>query len=58
MSRQHNDSNVLCLSGDLLGDRLVTRMLDLWFDTEFEGGRHARRVAKIADHEHPASGDE
>ena len=48
MSRRHNDSNVLCLSADLLGDRLVTRMVDIWLKTDFEGGRHARRVEKIA----------
>eukprot|EP00913_Durusdinium_trenchii_P023319 g21897.t1 len=51
MSRQHNDTNVLCLSGDLLGDRLVNRMLELWFDTEFEGGRHGRRVDKIGEYD-------
>ncbi|MEX2285662.1 MAG: ribose 5-phosphate isomerase B [Planctomycetaceae bacterium] len=47
MSRLHNDANVLCLSGDLLGDRLVNRMVEIWLKTKFEGGRHARRVAKI-----------
>ena len=51
MSRRHNDSNVLCLSADLLGDRLVNRMIEIWLDTEFEGGRHARRVEKITEHE-------
>jgi len=48
MSRRHNDANVLCLSADLLGDRLVNRMIELWLKTEFEGGRHARRLEKIA----------
>jgi ribose 5-phosphate isomerase B len=47
MSRRHNDANVLCLSADLLGDRLVNRMVELWLRTEFEGGRHARRIEKI-----------
>ncbi|MBS0261177.1 MAG: ribose 5-phosphate isomerase B [Planctomycetes bacterium] len=47
MSRRHNDANVLCLSADLLGDRLVNRMVDLWLKTEFEAGRHARRIEKI-----------
>ncbi len=51
MSRRHNDSNVLCLSADLLGDRLVNRMIEIWLETEFEGGRHARRVEKIAEYE-------
>ena len=47
MSRRHNDANVLCLSADLLGDELIGRMVRLWLETEFEGGRHARRVDKI-----------
>ncbi len=47
MSRRHNDANVLCLSADLLGDRLVNRMVEIWLNAEFEGGRHARRVDKI-----------
>lgn len=49
MSRRHNDSNVMCLSADLLGDRLASRMVELWLSTPFEGGRHARRIAKITD---------
>jgi len=48
MSRRHNDSNVLCLSADLLGERLIDRMIELWLVAPFEGGRHARRVDKIA----------
>ncbi len=48
MSRRHNNANILCLSADLLGDRLVNRMVEIWLKTEFEGGRHARRVDKIA----------
>jgi ribose 5-phosphate isomerase B len=49
MSRRHNDLNVLCLSADLLGERLIDRMVELWMTTPFEGGRHARRVAKIIE---------
>ena len=49
MSRRHNDSNILCLSADLLGERLIDRMIELWLSTPFEGGRHARRIAKITD---------
>ena len=48
MSRRHNDLNVLCLSGDMLGERLVDRMVAIWLKTPFEGGRHARRVEKIS----------
>jgi ribose 5-phosphate isomerase B len=47
MSRRHNDANVLCLSADLLGGELLDRMVRIWLETGFEGGRHARRVAKI-----------
>jgi ribose 5-phosphate isomerase B len=47
MSRRHNDANVMCLSADLLGARLIDRMIEIWLHTEFEGGRHARRVDKI-----------
>jgi ribose 5-phosphate isomerase B len=47
MSRRHNDANVLCLSADLLGEELIDRMVRIWLETDFEGGRHARRVEKI-----------
>ncbi|HUS38796.1 MAG: ribose 5-phosphate isomerase B [Pirellulales bacterium] len=49
MSRRHNDLNVLCLSADLLGGKLIDRMVEIWLNTDFEGGRHARRVEKISD---------
>jgi ribose 5-phosphate isomerase B len=49
MSRRHNDANVLCLSADLLGERLIDRMIEIWLTTPFEGGRHARRLDKIAE---------
>jgi ribose 5-phosphate isomerase B len=49
MSRRHNDVNVLCLSGDMLGERNIDQLVQIWLDTEFEGGRHARRLDKISD---------
>ncbi|MBI3128815.1 MAG: ribose 5-phosphate isomerase B [Candidatus Tectomicrobia bacterium] len=49
MSRMHNDANVLALGGRVLGAEAVQQMVRLWLDTPFEGGRHSRRVAKIAD---------
>ena len=59
MSRLHNDSNVLCLSADMLGDKLINRMINIWLKTKFEGGRHARRLEKIAEIEREvASGGE
>lgn len=48
LSRSHNDANVLCLSADLLGERLIEKIIEAWMGAEFEGGRHARRVNKIA----------
>ena len=51
MSRRHNDANVLCLSSDLQGEEMMERILRLWLETEFEGGRHARRVDKIRKYE-------
>ncbi len=47
MSRRHNDANILCLSADMLGQRIINRIVKTWLTTEFEGGRHARRVSKI-----------
>lgn len=51
LSRAHNDSNVLCLSGDLLGEELIERMVKIWLQTPFDGGRHSRRIEKIVGYE-------
>ncbi len=51
LSRRHNDANVLCLPADLAGEELIRRVVDVWLQTEYEGGRHARRLKKIADFE-------
>lgn len=48
ISRQHNDSNVLCLSGDMIGKVLLRKIVEAWLSTEFEGGRHQRRINKIS----------
>ena len=47
LSRSHNDANVLCMSADLLGQRLIEKIAELWIATTFEGGRHSRRIRKI-----------
>lgn len=47
LSRQHNDSNVLCLSGDLIGSTMLRKIVETWLQTEFVAGRHLRRVRKI-----------
>lgn len=49
MCRRHNDVNILCLPGDLIGDRPVGDLVRIWLATEFEGGRHARRLEKIVE---------
>jgi ribose 5-phosphate isomerase B len=48
LSRRHNDLNVLCLSSDIVGERLADRLVEIWIKTPFDGGRHARRNQKIA----------
>lgn len=48
ISRRHNNLNVLCLSGDMLGEQAVEGILNIWLDTPFDGGRHERRIEKIA----------
>ncbi len=48
MSRRHNDVNVLCLPGDLIGERPVDELVLMWLRTDFEGGRHAKRIEKIS----------
>ncbi|MCA3006291.1 MAG: ribose 5-phosphate isomerase B [Planctomycetaceae bacterium] len=47
ISRTHNDANVLCLSADLLGQRLIEKIVEAWLGTPFQGGRHARRLEEI-----------
>jgi len=47
MARRHNDANVLCLGGRLVTRELAERIVDIFLSTPFDGGRHARRVAKI-----------
>lgn len=48
MTRRHNDANVLCIAGDRAAPDEVAAMTDAFLATDFEGGRHARRVEKIA----------
>ena len=47
MARAHNDANVLALGARTLGEGLALKIVDTFLDGEFQGGRHARRVAKI-----------
>ena len=48
ISRDHNDANVLCISGDLIGEVLLRKIVEVWLSTPFGGGRHKRRVDKIS----------
>ncbi len=48
MSRRHNDSNILCLSGEMLGEKATLAIVEKWLNTEFGGGRHMTRLEKIA----------
>lgn len=49
MSRAHNDANVLVLAGRIIDARSAKQITDAWLAAEFEGGRHARRIQKIAE---------
>jgi ribose 5-phosphate isomerase B len=49
MARRHNNANILCLPADLVGEALMRRIVEVWLKTQFEGGRHQRRIDKIAD---------
>lgn len=47
-SRTHNDANVLCLPGRFVDEAEAESILDIFLNTEFEGGRHTRRVEKMS----------
>lgn len=48
LSRTHNNANIACLSGDLLGQRIIEKIVEVFIHSTFEGGRHERRLRKIA----------
>ena len=47
MTRRHNDANMLAMGGGMIGNNMADRILDAFLNTEFEGGRHQRRVDKL-----------
>ena len=47
MTRRHNDTNMLAMGAGIIGQNLAMDIVDIWLATEFEGGRHQRRVDKI-----------
>ncbi|SCZ09321.1 ribose 5-phosphate isomerase B [Alkaliphilus peptidifermentans] len=48
-TRQHNDTNLLALGGRVVGQGLALEIVDIWLNTEFEGGRHSKRVDLISE---------
>ena len=55
-TRLHNDSNILCLGGRVIGVGTALELVDLFVDTKFEGGRHINRIQKISDIENKQRG--
>ena len=47
MTRRHNDANMLALGAGLIGQNMADRCVEVFLNTEFEGGRHARRVGEL-----------
>ena len=54
MARRHNNANVLCLGARVIGIELAKMIVDSFLHAEFEGGRHAERVAMISEIEENA----
>ena len=49
MSREHNDANVLAMGGRIVASGLADEIVTLWLSTDFEGGRHQRRIDQITE---------
>ncbi len=49
LAAAHNNANVLCLGGRTMDHELALRMIDIWLETPFDGGRHERRIEQIED---------
>lgn len=56
LSRQHNDANVLTMGARFVAPVLAEEILQVWLDTDFDGGRHVRRIEKIQELEQSAHG--
>lgn len=48
LTRQHNDANMMAMGAGVVAEKLAMELVDTFLDTEFEGGRHQRRIDKIA----------
>jgi ribose 5-phosphate isomerase B len=53
MSREHNDANVLAMGGRIVAPGLADEIVKVWLATDFEGGRHQRRIDQITELESP-----
>ena len=51
MTRQHNDTNMMALGAGVTGEKLALEIVDTWLTTDFEGGRHQRRLEKLMRYE-------
>ncbi len=51
MTRQHNDTNMMALGAAITGEKLALEIVDVWLTTQFEGGRHQRRIDKMMAYE-------
>jgi ribose 5-phosphate isomerase B len=51
LAREHTDANIMCIAGETMTPELLEKVLDTFFMTEFEGGRHERRLSKIVEFE-------
>ena len=54
MTRRHNDANMLAMGAGMVGPNLAERIVEVFLRTDFEGGRHARRVGEKCNFSHPA----
>ena len=48
MTRRHNDANILCMGGRVISPEKAVKLTEIFLNTEFEGGRHERRIAQIS----------
>ena len=55
LSKQHNNANMICFGARIVGAELAKDIVDAWLDAEFQGGRHAARVAMITEIERTQS---
>ena len=49
MTRSHNNANVICMGQNVVSKELANKLIDIFLSTEFEGGRHQRRIDLLTD---------